>query len=153
MHGRCRWYGQKSMYLGVLSLHKFSNSSLFSQWKKKKKRPAGECERRKWGIKFWIKMIMQEPHMWKLMRGRGKENHNCLEAQWAEYSGIQVRWSSIVQPCLTLCDPMDCKTPSFPVHHKFLKLAQTHVHQVSDATQPFHPLSSPSLPALNLSQH
>ena len=54
--------------------------------------------------------------MWELMRGRGKENCNCLKAQWAKYSGIQERWSSVVQSCLTLCDPMDCKTPSFPVH-------------------------------------
>ena len=43
-----------------------------------------------------------------------------------------------------LCDPMDCSTPAFPVHHQLLKLAQTHVHRVGDATQPSHPLSSPS---------
>ena len=95
---------------------------------------------------------MQEPHMWELMRGREKENRNCLKVQWAEYSGIQVTWSSVVQLCLTLCDPMDSKTPSLPVHHKFPKLAQTHVHQVIDAIQLSHPLLSSS-PALNLSQH
>ena len=49
--------------------------------------------------------------------------------------------------------PMDCSTPDFPVHHQIPELAQTHVHWVSDAIQPSHPLSSPSLPALNLSQH
>ena len=48
---------------------------------------------------------------------------------------------------------MDCSTPGFPVLHHFLELAQTHVHQVSDAIQSFHPLSSPSPPAFNLSQH
>ena len=48
---------------------------------------------------------------------------------------------------------MDCSTPGFPVHHQLLELAQTHVHWVSDAIQPSHPLSSPSPPALNLSQH
>ena len=48
---------------------------------------------------------------------------------------------------------MDCSMPGFPVHHQFLKLAQTHVHQVSDAIQPSHPLLSPSPPAFNLSQH
>ena len=48
---------------------------------------------------------------------------------------------------------MDCRTPGFPVHRQLLELAQTHVHQVSDAIQPSHPLSSPSLPAFNLSQH
>ena len=50
-----------------------------------------------------------------------------------------------------LCDPMDCSTPGFPVHHQLPELAQTHVHH--DAIQPFHPLSSPSPPAFNLSQH
>ena len=64
-----------------------------------------------------------------------------------------VQFSSIDQSCLTLCDPMDCSMPSFPVHHKLPELAQTHVHQVSDAIQPSHPLSSPSPPAFNLSQH
>ena len=52
-----------------------------------------------------------------------------------------------------LCNPMDCSTPGFPVHHQLLELAQTHVHRVGDAIQPSHPLSSPSSPALNLSQH
>ena len=54
--------------------------------------------------------------------------------------------------CLTHCDPTDCSTPDFPVHHQLLELAQTYVHQVSDAIQPSHSLSSPSLPAFNLSQ-
>ena len=52
-----------------------------------------------------------------------------------------------------LCNPMDCSTPGFSVHHQFPELAQTHVHQVSDAIQPSYPLSSPSPPAFNLSQH
>ena len=54
---------------------------------------------------------------------------------------------------LSLCNPMDCSTPGFPVHHQLPKLAQTHVHWVGDAIQPSHPLSSPPLPAFNLSQH
>ena len=62
-------------------------------------------------------------------------------------------FSSVIQLCSTLCDPKDCSTPGFPVHHQLPELAQTHVHQVSDAIQPSHPLSSPSPPALNLSQH
>ena len=52
-----------------------------------------------------------------------------------------------------LCDPMDCSTPGLPIHHQLLKLAQTHVHQVGDAIQTAHPLSSPSPPAFNVSQH
>ena len=63
-------------------------------------------------------------------------------------------FSSIVQFCQTLCDPMDCSMPGFPVHHQFLELTQTHyVHQVGDVIQPSHPLLSPSPPAFNLSQH
>ena len=62
-------------------------------------------------------------------------------------------FSSVAQSCLTLCDPMNCSTPGLPVHHQLLESTQTHVHWVGDAIQPFHPLSSPSPPALNLSQH
>ena len=53
----------------------------------------------------------------------------------------------------TLCDPMDCSTPGFPVHHQLPELAQTHFHWVDDAIQPSHPLSSPSPPTFNISQH
>ena len=59
---------------------------------------------------------------------------------------------SVTQSCPTLCDPMGCSTPAFPVLHHLLELAQTHVHRVSDAIQPSHPLLPPSPPALNLSQ-
>ena len=61
--------------------------------------------------------------------------------------------SSVTQSSLTLCDPMDCSTPGLPVHHQLLELIQTYVHRVSDAIQPSHPLSSPSPPAFNLSEH
>ena len=60
---------------------------------------------------------------------------------------------SVTQSCLTLCSPMDCSMPGFPVHHQLPKLAQTHVHWVGDAIQPSHPLLFPSPPILNLSQH
>ena len=63
------------------------------------------------------------------------------------------QFSSVAQFCLTLCDPMDCSTPGLPVHHQLLELTQTQVHQVSDAMQPSHSLSSPSSPTFNLSQH
>ena len=59
----------------------------------------------------------------------------------------------VAQSCPTLYDSMDCSTPGFPVHYQLLKLAQTHVHQVSDAIQPSHPLSPSSPSAFNLSQH
>ena len=66
---------------------------------------------------------------------------------------LSVQLSLVAQSCPTLCDPMDCSTPGLPVHHQLLELAQTHVHRVGDAIQPSHPLSCPSPPAFNLSQH
>ena len=54
---------------------------------------------------------------------------------------------SVAQSCPTLCDPMNRSTPGLPVHHQLLEVTQTHVHRVSDAIQPSHPLSSPSPPA------
>ena len=66
---------------------------------------------------------------------------------------ISVQFSSVAQSCPTLCDPMNCSTPGLPVHHQLPEFTQTHVHQVGDAIQPSHPLSSPSPPAPNPSQH
>ena len=62
-------------------------------------------------------------------------------------------FSSVTQSCPTLCDPMNRSTPRLPVHHQLLEFTQTHVHRVGDAIQPSHPLSSPSPPAPNPSQH
>ena len=89
-------------------------------------------------------------------------SHSCFLNQliltcWSSF--IQVlsfqilQFSSVAQSCLTLCDPMDCSTPGFPVHHQLPEFTQTHVHRASDAIQPSHPLSSPSPPAPNPSQH
>jgi len=61
-----------------------------------------------------------------------------------------VQFSLVTQSCPTLCNPMDCSSPGFPVHHQLPELTQTHVHWVSDAIQPSHPLSSPSPPAFIL---
>ena len=64
-----------------------------------------------------------------------------------------LHFSSVAQLCLILWDPMDCSTPGLPVHHQLPEFTQTHVHWVSDAVQPSHPLSSPSSLAFSLSQH
>ena len=64
-----------------------------------------------------------------------------------------VQFSSVAQSCPTLCDPMNRSTPGLPVHHQLPEFTQTHVHRVSDAIQQSHPLSSPSPPAPNPSQH
>ena len=63
------------------------------------------------------------------------------------------QFSSVTQSCPTLCDLMNCSTPSFPVHHQLLEFTQTHVHRVGHAIQPSHPLLSPSPPAPNPSQN
>ena len=63
------------------------------------------------------------------------------------------QFSSVAQSCPTLCDPMDCSMLGFPVCHQLLQLTQTHIHQVGDAIQPSHTLSSPSPLAFNLPQH
>ena len=64
-----------------------------------------------------------------------------------------VQFSSVAQLCPTLFDPMNCSTPGLPVHHQLPEFTQTHIHRVSDTIQPSHPLSSPSPPAPNPSQH
>ena len=64
-----------------------------------------------------------------------------------------VKFSSVARSCPTLCNPMNCSTPGPPVHHQLPEFTQTHVHRVGDAIQPSHPLSSPSPPAPNPSQH
>ena len=60
---------------------------------------------------------------------------------------------SVAQSCPTVCDPMNFSMPGLPVHHQLLEFTQTHVHRVGDAIQPSHPLSFPSPPTFNLSQH
>ena len=74
-----------------------------------------------------------------------KQQHVCM----CVYS---VQFSSVAHLCPTLCDPMNRSTPGLLVHHQLLEFTQTHVHRVSDAIQPSHPLSSPSPPAPNPSQ-
>ena len=81
--------------------------------------------------------ISLEPHSLDLILG-------CFKSD-------QIR--SVAQSCQTLCNPMNRSTPGLPVHHQLPEFTQTQVHQVSDAIQPSHPLSSPSPPAPNPSQH
>ena len=72
---------------------------------------------------------------------------SCIQ----DYRSVQ--FISVAQSCATLCDPMNCSTPGLPVHHQLPEFTQTHVHRVGNAIQPSHPLSSPSPPAPNPSQH
>ena len=97
----------------------------------------------------WLDNIIDSSNMnlrklWEIVKDRGA---------WCAATHGVTEFSSVAQLCLTLCNPMDCNMPVSPVHHQLLELAQIHVHHVGDAIQPSHPLSSPSPPALNLSQH
>ena len=76
-------------------------------------------------------------------------------SHWKKYviTFLRIQFSSVTQSCPTLCDPMDCSMPGFPVHHELLELTQTHVRWVGDAIQPSSLLSSPYPPAFNHSQH
>ena len=78
---------------------------------------------------------------------------NVLRMNSDDVSSPSVQFSSVAQWCPTLCDPMNRSTPGLPVHHHLPEFTQTHVHRVSDVIQPSHPLSSPSAPAPNPSQH
>ena len=76
-----------------------------------------------------------------------------VEIEWRSFLEMYQCCCSVTKSCLTLCDPVDCSTPGFPVLHYLQDFAQTHVHWVGDAKQLSHPLSPPSHPAINLSQH
>ena len=82
----------------------------------------------------------------------GSSIHGIFQARVLEWGAIAFS-GSVTQSCPTLSDPMDCSTPGFPVHHQLPVFIQSQAHWVGDAIQPSHPLSSPSPPAFNLSQH
>ena len=84
----------------------------------------------------------QSMHLWSSPRTKGSI---------IKFHSVQ--FNSVAKSCSTLCDPMNHNTPGLPVHHQLLKFTQTNVHQVGDAIQPSHPLSLPSPPVPNLSQH
>ena len=85
---------------------------------------------------------------------RIKANWKWSKRRWQERtSTFSVQFSSVAQLCPALCNPMNHSMPGLPVHHQLLEFTQTHVHWAGDAIQPSHPLSSPSPPATNPSQH
>ena len=112
--------------------------------------------RRPWGLQP-LEATSEAPgaHLW----GARTLSFYPLVRRWDSILWVFIKgtigsiWCSVAPLCLTLCDPMNCSTPGFPVLHHLLELAQTHVHWVGDAIQPSHPLSPPFPPALNLSQH
>ena len=88
--------------------------------------------------------------LWKILKEMGISDHLtclrkiCMQIRKEQFSSVQ--FSPVAQSCPTLCDPMNCSTPGLPVHHQLPEFTQTHVHRVSDAIQPSHPLSFPSPP-------
>ena len=96
-------------------------------------------------------LLFREKNSWK-QETQGYKN-SIWQTKAKEVKSKCTCCCSVTKSYSTLCDPMDCGTPGFPVHHHLLEFAQTYVHWVGDAIQPSHPLSSPSPPAFNLSQH
>ena len=76
-----------------------------------------------------------------------------LSNPWCLLTRLSVQFNIVAESCPTVCDPINCRTPCFPVHHQLPKLAQTHIHEVDETIQPSHPLSSPFPPTFNHSQH
>ena len=93
----------------------------------------------------WWEYKLIQP-LWKMVWRFLKQTRNKTAIS-------SVQFSSVAQSCPTLCNPMNRSTPGLPDHHQLPEFTQTHVHRVSDAIQPSHPLSSPSPPVLNPSQH
>ena len=101
---------------------------------------------------LWLESLSERILLTPGMKLGSSEKHLCFPLpKNLQFSALQ--FSSVVQSCPTLCDPMNRSTPGLPVHHQLPESTQTHDHRVSDAIQPSHPLSSPSPPALSLSQH
>ena len=107
-----------------------------------------------WGTSTNMCHLLKLPRMLPFPRWR----RHMAQISWAVHPRShpwrhrhQIR--SVAQSCPTLCDPMNHSMPGLPVHHQLPEFTETHVHRVSDAIQPSHPLSSPSLPAPNPSQH
>ena len=93
--------------------------------------------------------ICQESQIWRVFT----KIYDWQVSTWKDAQYNSVQFSSVTQLCLPLCDPVNRSMPGLPVHHQLPEFTQTHVHWVGDAIQPSHPLSSPSLPASNPSQH
>ena len=91
-------------------------------------------------------------YLWQIHVDIWQNQYNIVKLKNEIKIFLSVQFSSVTQSCPTLCNPMNCGTPGLPVHY-LPEFTHTHIHQVGDAIQSSHPLSTPSPPALNLSQH
>ena len=105
-----------------------------------------------WSLEPWMSQRI-EPLCWPILDCEMRVKPLRCLGLFAEASISSVQFSSGAQSCLTLYNPMDCSLPGLPIHHQLPEFTQTHVHWVSDAIQPSHPLLSPSPQTFNLSQH
>ena len=101
---------------------------------------------------YWNQLPCPSPEIFPVQRMNPCFQHCRQTIVWSTLEPT-TNMLLMFQLCLTLCDPIDCSTPGFPVLYYLLEFAQTHVYWVGDASQPSHPLWSPSPPALNLPQH
>ena len=97
---------------------------------------------------------IHQNNIWKfyIIFGQYKNRSTTISCELSMRS-LCLQFSSVAQSCLKICNPMNRSMPGLPIHHQLLESTQTHAHWVGEAFQPSHPLSSPSPPALNLSQH
>ena len=103
-------------------------------------------------IPLFIAALFTVARTWK--QPRCPSTGEWIRKLWYIYTmEYSVQFSSVAQRCLTLCDPMHCSTPGFPVHHQLLEFSQTQVRWIGDALQLSHPLLSPSPSVFNLSQY
>ena len=119
----------------------------------------GKISRRMKWLPIWVflpgefhgqrTLVGYSPQDCRVWHGRATFTHTHV---YISYNGISDQIRSVAQSCPTLCDPMNRSTPGLPAHHQLPEFTQTHVHRVSDAIQPSHPLSSPSPPAPNPSR-
>ena len=122
-----------------------------------------DCRVSTWFRQFYLSLptlstlLKNVNKQYKVCSPQGAEDPAMLQGKQCAHPADSKIYSclccSVTQSCPTLCDLMDCSTPGFPVIHYLSMFAQTHVHWVGDAIQPSHPLSSPSPPTFNLSQH
>ena len=114
----------------------------------------------RWMVKLWYSHTVE---YYSSIKRNASNNLDGFQRWYAEWETpvsrgqityyLSVQFSSVTQSCPTLGDPMNCSMAGLPVHHQLPEFTQTHVHWLSDAIQPSHPLSSPFPPTFNLSQH